>query len=690
MRRPLIRTEHPAPVATKSDRARHSFVWLVQQGIWVALCVLVGVAATGLVLAMAGWFAGALALGLGLIVGLFLAMRWRPGVPDLVPGASGAWTAALVVAFTVTGLNVAFPGEHLLTGRDAATYGNTAVWLANQGELIVDARVGPFDDSGLRVEAPGFYEIRDDGRLFPQFVHTLPVLMATAADLGDLNAMFVVNPLIGALALLVYFAFASRFVRPWLALASQVALAGSLVFIYFVRAPFTEVLALTFAFGGLWVLSTSRDGRDTTAAALGGLLLGAVTLARIDGLVLLLPVTFYGLLMERSADADKVAAARALRMGFLPPVVLALSDVALIAPYYFAIVLQQLVAIVAAYAVLLVADTLFRRVTPRGALAWLRARREGLAVAFAVTIVLLGAFAYFVRPWLAAPTAAWPYELATLQAREGLPIEPARTYAEQSMRWIGWYLGPVSLVAGLSGWALLAHAVMRGRARRMAPFLLLFSTVTLVYLWRPSINPDHLWAMRRFLPLTLPGWLFLAGWFLDRTLDLAKRSERPAMQRRAIRGAVAVTVVGMIVAPVIVTAPLLTTAEYSGLAAELERGCEELSSDAAVVILERDNAEVGIWLMHPLRAACGVPSAVANVDDPDDMRAVTNLAGDATSGPIHLVSVDPELLGLVTDSTRRPLLELPIQRIESTLSSPPSEVQSQQVLVLHAVLEPTD
>ena len=41
----------------------------------------------------------------------------------------------------------------------------------------------------------------------------------------------------------------------------------------------------------------------------------------------------------------------------------------------------------------------------------------------------------------------------------------------------------------------------------------------LIYLWRPSITPDHIWVMRRFVPLVLPAFLAMAGlavaWLVD-------------------------------------------------------------------------------------------------------------------------------------------------------------------------------
>jgi len=98
------------------------------------------------------------------------------------------------------------------------------------------------------------------------------------------------------------------------------------------------------------------------------------------------------------------------------------------------------------------------------------------------------------------------HDIVALQAQLGLPPSGPRTYAEQSMHWLVWWLGrPVSrsassarrccCVARCGPWrrgvAVRVRAARHGRHRPR----------------RPSITPDHPWADRRFVPVVLPGSL---------------------------------------------------------------------------------------------------------------------------------------------------------------------------------------
>ena len=62
--------------------------------------------------------------------------------------------------------------------------------------------------------------------------------------------------------------------------------------------------------------------------------------------------------------------------------------------------------------------------------------------------------------------------VAGMQARQGLPVDGGRTYAEQTVAWLSWYVGPLALVVALVVLALLVRrAVLVGGAsggRRVA------------------------------------------------------------------------------------------------------------------------------------------------------------------------------------------------------------------------------
>ena len=56
-----------------------------------------------------------------------------------------------------------------------------------------------------------------------------------------------------------------------------------------------------------------------------------------------------------------------------------------------------------------------------------------------------------------------------MQRLDQLKIEPTRRYAELSVQWISWYVGPLTLVLGIVGIAALAYGFVRAEPCRSSP-----------------------------------------------------------------------------------------------------------------------------------------------------------------------------------------------------------------------------
>ena len=54
--------------------------------------------------------------------------------------------------------------------------------------------------------------------------------------------------------------------------------------------------------------------------------------------------------------------------------------------------------------------------------------------------------------------------VAGMQARQGLPVDGGRTYAEQTVAWLSWYVGPVALVVALVVLSLVTRRACVGGA----------------------------------------------------------------------------------------------------------------------------------------------------------------------------------------------------------------------------------
>lgn len=653
--------------------------------VWAVLLGELAWAVSGLLLAMLGLFSLPLVLVMWPVVGVGLWIASRPARREagVAAGSATRWLriAAVAVALTAAVGNAMLPGEHLQTGRDGGTYTATAGWIASDGGLLIDAQAPPFDDSaGLGFDAAGFHSMVDGGPLYAQFMHAFPAMMATVDEAAGLDAMVRLNGVLGGVALLSLYAFGERLLRPWAALLAQVAMALNLVFVYFTRAPFSELLMFGMLFGGLWALDQAVGLRDRSVGFVAGLLLGATFLARLDGLVILLMLALALLPPLVTGRLRRVAPA-ALG-GIAAMSAFAAVDLFVFAPFYVTLHVEFLVPLGLAF--VLVGLLAFGAGTDPGRrlVHGLLRRRAQVATAVAALILVAGVYAYVLRPELVVSTWGRTTPIGWLQQREGEAVNEARTYAEQSARWLGWYLGLPALAAGVLGWAGLVRTTIARRVGRLVPFLLSFSGLLVLYVWRPSITPDHIWADRRFLPVVLPGLLLCAGWLLDRLWDAATATRWPAAVRVAVAGIAALVVV----LPLRLTLPVADLHEEAGLADDVAAACARLGDDAALLLLDEDATAMHYRATQPLRAHCGVPAAWAPETISDER--ISELAARAGDRTLFLLAERPEAFeGRPVDEPFT-LIDHHSTRLEPTLTGPPQDLESYGLGVLAARVRP--
>lgn len=669
--RPTARTPDPRVMASRG------FVSLV----WLVLVAELSWAVAGVVLAMLGVFSLPLVLAAwtALGLGLWVATRSARSGDGGPTARSTTWIRLAALAVTLTAIigNGLLPGEHLQTGRDGGTYTSTAGWIASDGGLLIDAEVPPFDNStDLGFDAAGFHEIVPHGPLYAQFMHALPAMMATVDLAGGIDLMVRTNALIGGVALLAFYAFAERLMRPWLALVAQVALATNLVFVYFTRAPFAELLMLGMLFGGLWALDQAVSLSDRTVGFVSGLLLGATFLARLDGLVVLLMLTAALLPPLVGGRLRRVAPAALVGIAAISAV--SVIDLFVFSPFYVQLHVDFLVPLGLALMVVGAITGASHTAHGRNVVAGALRHRATIGAGIAIAIVVAGVLAYTVRPWFAVATWDRTTPIGFLQQTEGQAVDEARTYAEQSARWLGWYLGLPALTAGLLGWAALTWRTIADRLDRTVPFLLTFSGLATLYLWRPSITPDHIWADRRFLPVVIPGLLVCAAWLLDRLWSRTSIGRQPLASRVGL-AAVAVLMVAL---PLRLMLPVAELHEEAGLAREIAAACDRLGDDAAVLLLDEEGTAMHYRMTQPLRSHCGVPAAWA--DDTITNRRVRELAGRAGDRTLYLLAERPESFEGRPVGQPFTLLAHRSTRLAPTLTTPPQRLEGYGLDVLAA------
>ena len=154
-------------------------------------------------------------------------------------------------------------------------------------------------------------------------------------------------------------------------------------------------------------------------------------------------------------------------------------------------------------------------------------------------------------------------------------------------------------ITAMAGLALLARRAVMGKDSLTVPFLLIVAFISAVYVGRMTITPDQIWAIRRYLPVTIPGFVLLAFWGIDRWFGWTAKLRRPEVPR----GLGYVAAVLAVVVPFSVLAPVAGVRNHVGMLRVTEALCDRLPADAAVLIPkgQAELLELGQRLLVDLR-----------------------------------------------------------------------------------------
>ncbi|UOY01180.1 glycosyltransferase family 39 protein [Blastococcus sp. PRF04-17] len=605
-----------APVAEEPrapDRARsprHGVLGVVAtapERLLMALLWFGYVAATAYVL---GFFRPVVVVPAAVVV-MVLTARFRPG-PASREGddALRAWRPAAGSLLALAGvatwflLNRPYPSERVRVDRDPDLYTLAALWLLDHPSPSVD---------GHRLISTGDGFELVPSTWGPQGLHLVSGVSAAVGWLFGEEAVLWGNVACGAAALLALYVLGRRLLGPFWALAPVLALGASLPMLEVSRALYSEPLAMTFAFLGTSLLWTAWKDDRVSGYLLAGAAFGGVGLARVDGTLpligVLVGVAVAAMLHPDRNAGDRRWAAPLVLTGAVPGVLLGLADGLLHSGTYVADLSPQLRMLGVALAVAAV----FCLVS---ALVPVPADRLGRLVRglrFTATAGAgLGAVAF-----LALLSRTWWYVghnrsgnglVSSTQEREGLPVDGTRSYAEQSFEWISWYYGWPVVLLGLGG--LLAWVVVGARSRQTQLLWLsaLFLPSAALYLAAPNITPDQIWAMRRFLPVVVPGMLLATVWVARWLVARARAGAGPTRLGAALLGA-ALTL-GTAAWPLTSAPALWARTNHAGALEGNRAVCAEIDGRPTVV------AGISTYL-YTVLVLCDVPAILVREPTPE-------------------------------------------------------------------------
>ena len=413
--------------------------------------------------------------------------------------------------------------ENILLIRDPATHVNTSIHIAKTGSSLIDDNLYYSLDEDLQTvlvyERPvdavksrtdGFqieYRFRGfprDTRLdktTPQFFNLFPTWQAMGYEISGIKGALLTLPVFGALSVLFIFLVGRRLFGSVAGLAAAALLSINLAHLWFSRTPGSEVMfQAVFLMAVLfWALfSSSRRG---VYGVFAGVAFGALTLVRIDSVLVLSGIAILYIYLVASKGI------RRSDLFFLPPLIavaaLGLADALHSSRPYVSLLYKtsewatELLISLGAVAAIAALIGLVPRLRVASLLRWLESNYSTvIRLILAIGLIGLAIFAYFGRP--------------EIQETVSINLEGTRIpkYAEESFVRLGWYVSPLGLVLATIGGAI---AVFRSSNRALTLFLLTGMAVTFYYLINPRITPDHFWAARRYVPVILPMSLLFIG-----------------------------------------------------------------------------------------------------------------------------------------------------------------------------------
>jgi hypothetical protein len=622
-----------------------------------------------------GLFRPVIVLPAALIV---IALTWRfySGRHSRAPdGAARGWVPAVgsLLAMAVAGtwflLNLPYLSERVLVNRDPDVYTLAALWM-------LDHTSPPIPVHLFSRGSPGFGLA--DSTLHPQGYHLVSGISASVGWLFGEEAVFWGNLACGAAALLALYVLGTRVLGPLWALVPVLGLAGSLPMLEFSRALYSEPLAMTFTFLGTTLLWGAWKRDRVAEYLLAGAAFGGVALARIDGTLPLMGVlvglTVAAFLHPGRNESRRRWAAPLVLLGTLPGVLLGLADGLLNSGSYVSDLRGQVQLLAAGLAVSAIISLVGALLPIRTD--WLAGIGRGLRLA-ATAGAVLTAVAFLVllsRPWwYVAPATINNGLISGTQQREGLPIDGTRTYAEESFQWISWYYGWPVVLVGLAGLLVWLIVGARGKQTQLLWLSALFLPSAVLYLTTPNITPDQIWAMRRFLPVVIPGMLLATAWVARTLVDRGLARSGP----RRVGGVLvaAALVLSAVAWPLTSVHHLWGEKNNAGALAGIRAVCDAID-DRPTIVAGRGNYLATILVL------CDVPA----VSIPEPTNQLLAEAREGLGGEVFLVTHAPSTVQWNGDPPT-PLTWT--QKVwERSLVGPPDEVLDNPLGVALGLVQP--
>ncbi len=467
----------------------------------------------------------------------------KPGLPwTRIRGLRSPLPAVLVliVAFVL----LARPSEYIVGGRDPGAYVSAMGVIARTGAIThLDPVVAsipredlslfyanldepPFqfslEDTGDRPQPswPRFMGFELDhpksGLITPQFFHLFPAFGAYLFETMGVRGALATPPIFGILGTLAAFLLARRMFGTVVALVGALGLVTTVVQVWFARYPVSEGFSQFLILTGLLAHRLDQESETRSFGWLAGGLLGLTLLVRIDSVLLLLPLALWVTVELLAREGNWRARVGAV----LTPFVILFIHASLHAVLFSKRYAHQILTrrywnhpptfwLLAGLAIGLLTYAAWRT-GPR----IMKLARSRASLLRTVLIVAIGALAFYalaLRPslsaWAGGDGNAKAEKMDQPDILATLGFDHLAAHDAQALRRYSWFVGAPVLGLAFLGLGFFIRRLSREDVLPLA-VLLAFS---LFYFYKIRVFNDYFFAMRRYVPVTLPFTFILAA-----------------------------------------------------------------------------------------------------------------------------------------------------------------------------------
>jgi hypothetical protein len=423
----------------------------------------------------------------------------------------------IVVILGITMISFIFPTEYIIGGRDPGVYTVQAVQFSKEGlmNFNIDISLEEYNELGNAIYKffPGFYSgfIRgiseNVGNVSTQFVHLFPISLTLGYDVAGLPGLFRINSIWAMLAMFAMYVLLLKLVDKKIALVGAIILGLNPAQLWNAKITQTEIMTQAILLLAMYLFIEYSMSNNKKILIFTGVLVGLCNFVRIDAHLLGVIVALY-MLYILIFDTKEIK--NILYFGI---------------SYY----IIATVGIVYAY---IYSNPYFMDLWDSGRLMLLIGLQLVLIALFMVIGIILF-FYYKAKGKLIFPnnypnvkkilTAVLTMVLPVLYLY-GVYVRPL--WYEQKLITFGYlsdftansfnefmFYVPETLV-----FMFMIGSVVYFYKKDFNKHGLLFLTGFAflgMYLWRPSITPDHLWACRRWVTFSIPCIIIFAMYGVD-------------------------------------------------------------------------------------------------------------------------------------------------------------------------------